>query len=207
MLSLYCHRSSLLHRIGPGIKLSLLVALSITLFWVKSPFVLLASFAVIISFYRIAKISFWVVFKQLRALFFIASLIFTVQVLISGASVASAVVFRFFTVMLAASLLTLTTRLSDMTARIEKLLKPFSRWVAIDKVSLAFSLTLRFIPFFIGLVKQVKEAQRVRGMKPTVFSVAFPVVIKVLKLGSEIAEAIEMRSSSFHCFLSSRQMN
>ncbi|MEM7174936.1 MAG: energy-coupling factor transporter transmembrane protein EcfT [Chlamydiota bacterium] len=194
MLSLYCHRSSVLHRLGPGLKLSILLLLSATLFAMKSPVILLCACAFIASFYFVAKIPLSTILKQLRSLTAVVTIIFMVQVVIADWMTAVAIVLRFVTLLLAASLLTLTTRLSDMVAKLEKLLRPFARWIAVDKISLAFSLTLRLIPSLMLLTKQVKEAQRARGMRATFFSITFPVAIKALIMGNQIAEAVEARS-------------
>ena len=68
------------------------------------------------------------------------------------------------------------------------------RWIPIAKVSLAIAMAIRFIPLISGLVHEVREAQRVRGLERSILAVAMPVIVRTLKMGNEIAEALDARS-------------
>ncbi len=64
----------------------------------------------------------------------------------------------------------------------------------IEKVSLAISLAIRFIPVLVSITAEVRAAQRVRGLERNIFAIAMPVIIRTLKMGNEIAEALDARS-------------
>ncbi|MCI5051751.1 MAG: energy-coupling factor transporter transmembrane protein EcfT [Simkaniaceae bacterium] len=102
---------------------------------------------------------------------------------------------RFLTLIMAASYFTHVTRSSEMVASIEYGLKPLGRWWRVEKVSLAIALTFRFIPLLKMLSDQVREAQRSRGLERSAVAYAIPLIVRTLKMSTEIAEAIDARTS------------
>jgi biotin transport system permease protein len=62
-----------------------------------------------------------------------------------------------------------------------------------DKVSLAISLALRFIPVLGRITMDVREAQKARGLERSVIAVALPVAIRAIKMADEISDAIDSR--------------
>ena len=108
---------------------------------------------------------------------------------------AALVVLRCAALILAAGLVTLTTRTADLVAVIERGLSPLSRLgLDVVKVSLAISLTIRFIPTIGQIAADVREAQVARGRRPSPLTLVVPVIIRLLKMADEIAEAIDARS-------------
>ena len=61
-------------------------------------------------------------------------------------------------------------------------------------VSLALSLTLRFIPVLAQVVQDVQEAQRARGLERNLVALAAPVIVRTLKMADDVADAIDARS-------------
>jgi|GEM_PF-839179 len=62
------------------------------------------------------------------------------------------------------------------------------------RVSLAVSLTLRFIPVVAQTVQDVREAQRARGIEKNMLALAVPVIVRTLKMADDVADAIDARS-------------
>ncbi len=96
--------------------------------------------------------------------------------------------------LLLAGLVTLTTRSSDMIAAVERglaILRPIG--VNPAKIGLAFSLALRFIPVLAKATQEVREAQKTRGLERSILATAIPVAVRTLKMGDEIAQAIDAR--------------
>ena len=100
---------------------------------------------------------------------------------------------RLLALLLLAVLVTLTTRPSDIVAAIERALSPFDRWIAVEKVSLAISLALRFIPVLARMAAETREAQWARGGERSVLAVLAPLIIQTLKMADQVAEALEAR--------------
>ncbi|MBL4906335.1 MAG: energy-coupling factor transporter transmembrane protein EcfT [Sneathiella sp.] len=194
MISLYYKADSPLHGLPAGIKLTFLVFLGTTLFLYDSLwFVGLTLIGVLILF-AVGQIPVRRVVDQLKPALILLVIIFVAQGLINGWEFGLLVVARFAALILAASLVTLTTLTSQMVAAIETVMSPFSRWISVEKISLSLSLAIRFIPVIAVLTHEVREAQRVRGLEKNLFAVATPVVIRTLKMGDQIAEALDARS-------------
>lgn len=102
---------------------------------------------------------------------------------------------RFAVLILFASLVSLTTRVSDMIAALEIGLRPLA-FVGLNpaKVGLALSLAIRFIPVIAGQLTEIREAQRVRGLNRSILAAAVPLIVRTLKIAGAVADATEARS-------------
>ncbi len=193
MISLYHPAQSLIHNIAAGYKVLMLLVLGTVLFQVDRLEILVVVAVVVVACYGVAKIPFKLAFKQLKPALFLLAIIFLAQIFILGLEAAIFIVLRFAVLILAASLVTLTTMMSHMIEAIEKGLSIFGHWLPVAKISLALSLTVRFIPVIGVMAEEVREAQRVRGMERNVFALAMPLIIRTLKMGTEVAEALDAR--------------
>ncbi|MEQ9694975.1 energy-coupling factor transporter transmembrane protein EcfT [Shimia sp. SDUM112013] len=194
MLDLYSPGTSLLHRLSPAPKL-LALMIGATLLFVNESLVLtVAALGTVLALFPAAQLTLRQAGQQVRPLLWIFILFFVLQWWLSGLELAAFVVLRLATLILLASLVTLTTRSSDMidtmTAGL-RFLKPFG--VNPAKVGLAISLALRFIPVLAQITQDVREAQKARGLERSVIAVAMPVAIRAIKMADDISDAIESR--------------
>ncbi len=194
MISFYYPGNSLLHKTPAGLKLLGLVLLGSLVFQISEIATLLGIGSLLALLFVIGRIPLHVAFRQLRPALFLLIVIFIAQYFIEGIEVATFVVLRFAILILAAGLVTVTSRVSDMVAAIELALKPFSRWIAVAKVSLAITLAIRFIPVLGSIIQDVKDAQKARGLDRNVMAVLIPVIVRTLKMATEVAEALDARS-------------
>ncbi len=194
MLDLYTPGTSPLHRMSPGPKMAALAIAATALFLQESLLVTVLAVLATLGLYRVASIPLTTALSQVRPLLWIFVLFFAVQWYFSGLDLAAYVVLRLAALVLLASLVTLTTRASDMIdsmARALRLFKPFG--VNPDKVSLAISLALRFIPVLGRITTEVREAQKARGLERSVIAVAMPLAIRAIKMADDISDAIDSR--------------
>lgn len=194
MLDLYSPGSSILHRLPPAPKMLTMMAGATLLFINQSLPVTIGATLLILALYPIAQLTLKQAFAQIRPLLIIFVLFFAVQWYFSGLELAAYVVLRLAALILLASLVTLTTRSSDMIdtmTRGLRHLKPIG--VNPEKVSLAISLALRFIPVLAQITREVREAQKVRGLERSVIAVAMPMAIRAIKMADEISDAIDSR--------------
>ncbi|TCL00419.1 biotin transport system permease protein [Shimia isoporae] len=194
MLDLYTPGTSILHRMTPGPKMAALAIGATALFLQGSLLITAVAIAFILSLYAVARIPLKTALNQIRPLFWIFALFFAVQWYFSGIELAVYVVLRLAALILLASLVTLTTRSSDMIDSLTRalvFLKPLG--LNPEKISLAISLALRFIPVLGRITAEVREAQKVRGLERSVIAVAMPVAIRAIKMADEISDAIESR--------------
>lgn len=194
-LSDYVPGESLLHRLPPGIKI-LVLALSGTLLFAL-PRLELAGGALLLVMllYPLARIPLRTMLLQIKPLLWILLLLFAVQWWLVSVQSAAMVVLRLMALMLTASLVTLTTRVSEMVDALENGLF-WLRFLRINpaKVSMALSLALRFIPVLAAITAEVREAQRARGLDRSIIAVAIPVIVRTLKMADDIAAALDARA-------------
>jgi biotin transport system permease protein len=101
--------------------------------------------------------------------------------------------------MLLATLFSLTTKTRDLLDSIESALgsksfRPLTRLgLKPQTVSLAFAMTMNAIPMIMKFLKQTKEAQAARGLKPTPVRMTIPLLVASLKYADEYAEALTAR--------------
>lgn len=194
-LSDYVPGESLLHRLPPGIKI-LVLALSGTLLFAL-PRLELAGGALLLVMllYPLARIPLRTMLLQIKPLLWILLLLFAVQWWLVSVQSAAMVVLRLMALMLTASLVTLTTRVSEMVDALENGLF-WLRFLRINpaKVSMALSLALRFIPVLAAITAEVREAQRARGLERSIIAVAIPVIVRTLKMADDIAAALDARA-------------
>ena len=195
MLSDYIPGDSWLHRVAPGSKILLLMVFGTLLFVLPYLAVLLPTLAMVLTLYLAARIPPRMIARQLQPLMWILLLLFAVQWWVADLLSAVVVIVRLVTLLLLAALITLTTRMSDMIETLEQGLS-WLRFLHINpaKVSLALSLTLRFIPVLATITAEVREAQKARGLDHSMLAVAIPVVVRTLKMADDIAAALEARA-------------
>jgi len=194
MLDLYVDGRSALHRLRPGWKILGLAFSGSVLFAVDHVWLSILWLAISLTLYAVAGLPLWQAWRQIRPVLWLFALIFVVQVLLHSWQLGLLVIIRFAVLLLLAGLLTLTTRSSDMIDGLEAGMRPLHRLgVRTESISLAISLTLRFIPVLTSVVREVREAQSARGLERSVFAIAIPSIIRTLRMSEEISDAIDAR--------------
>lgn len=194
-IGIYIHGESLLHRMTPGAKLLALLVLGTLIILVRNPLVLAAMLVAVLGLYRLAGLSWLTAWRQLRPVLLLFALLFVVTWLYQGVIEAATVIARFCILILFAALVSLTTRVSDMLDTVMWAVGPLA-WIGISpaKVGLAFSLAIRFIPLIAEQLAEIKEAQRTRGLERSYRAIAVPLIVRTLKMATEIGDAVEARS-------------
>lgn len=192
--SLYRAGDSALHRASPGLKLALLPIAGTALFLVPSAWLSGAALALVLLAYPLAGLKWSALLGQLRSILLVVAVVAVAQLWFGGVEVALLFALRLTALLLLAALVTLTTRTSDIVAVLDRALRPLEPFgVDPRKVSLAISLTFRFLPLVSGVVADIREAQAARGVERNVLRLAVPVIVRLLKTSDEIAEAIDAR--------------
>ncbi len=194
MLDLYSPGTSVLHRMTPAPKMLVMMIGATVLFINQSLILTAVALFVVLGLFLLARLTLKQAWAQVRPLLWIFAMFFALQWWFSGIELAAYVVLRLAALILLASLVTLTTRSSDMIDTMTsglRFLKPFG--VNPAKVGLAISLALRFIPVLAQITQDVREAQKARGLERSVIAVAMPVAIRTIKMADDISDAIESR--------------
>ncbi|MCE7027518.1 energy-coupling factor transporter transmembrane component T family protein [Jiella avicenniae] len=192
---LYRAGDSRLHRAGAGIKLAALLFFGTLLLAVSSLPLAAIGLLAVLALHALAGFGPRVLWAQLRPIAVVVAVLVLAQLWLATPSEAVLLVLRFAALVLAAGLVTLTTRTSDLVAAIERGLSPLARLgLDVGKVSLAISLAIRFIPAVGQIASEVREAQLARGRRPSPLTLVVPVIVRLLKMADEIADAIDARS-------------
>lgn len=173
--------STVLHDIDPRLKLGSVVFLSIALLTAK-PLISLVIGGGLFLLVFISGISGRVIRQSIQPLVFFIVLIFLVHALFTegnalltipyiGLSVSSAglkqaffVSWNFLCLIVAAVLLTMTTRLSLIIAAVKFFLKPLKYLrVPVDTVAVMIMIALRLMPILLARKEQIETARKARG--------------------------------------------
>lgn len=194
MLDLYSEGNSRLHTMKPGCKILGLAISGSLLFAVDNILFSIAFLAVTLALYAAAGLPLRRAWAQIRPVIWIFVLIMIAQALFNSWWAGLFVIIRFAVLLMLAGLLTLTTRSSEMIDGIEAGLRPLSRLgLRTRGISLAISLTLRFIPVLASVVREVREAQYARGLERNILALTIPAIVRTLKMSEDISDAIDAR--------------
>jgi len=194
MLDLYVEGASPLHQLRPGWKILGLAGAGTILFAIDHILFSILALALTLALYHVATLSLSRAWQQVRPALWIFALILLAQTVFNSWMLGVFVIVRFAVLLMLAGLLTLTTRSSDMLDGIEAGLAPLRRFgIRTEGISLAISLTLRFVPVLTRVVRDVREAQRTRGLERNPFAIAIPAIVRTLRISEEISDAIDAR--------------
>lgn len=191
---LYVHGDTPFHRAGAGLKMLLLVVFSTALFLVDSWPALVIATVLVTAGYAIAGLRPDHGWRALRPVLVILGILFLVQLYLADLSLAAYVVLRFAVLILAATLVTLTTKVSELVDGLMGALAHAPAWVPREKIALAIAMTMRFIPRLRENVREVRDAQRARGLDRSMVALLVPLIVRTLRDADDIARAIDARS-------------
>lgn len=113
-----------------------------------------------------------------------------------GPDFAATTVLTLFSAVMAAMLLTLTTRLEALMDAVARMLQPFARFgLPVETITLAISLTIRLIPLQLATVSEVLDARRARGAAFSVTAFGTPVIIRSIRRARSIGDALLARGA------------
>lgn len=195
MIGLYRPGNSLLHRMPAGAKLVLLlVSIVACTVFVRTPAQVLVAAAAVAGLFAVAGIPWRVALAQLRPLVWMVLLIAAFQVLITSPARAAVVCGVLVISVALAALFTLTTRVTDMLDAVTRWLGPLRR-VGIDpeRIGLLLALAIRCVPLLAGIVHDVAEARRARGLEWSMTALVTPVLVRALRTADAMGEALAAR--------------
>lgn len=204
-LALYVPRASPVHRLPAGAKLLALAVGSVLLFVLSSwPVVLGALAGVLVVGLLTARLPAAALWRQARAVLWFLLALLVVHVVVDGwregLDTGGLAVVRLLTLVLAAAVVTATSRVSAMVAVVERVCGPL-RLVGVRpaRIGLLVAMTLRFIPVVSERATRIREAQAARGgavRGPRALAVTVvPLLVQVLVLAHTLAEALDARGA------------
>jgi biotin transport system permease protein len=200
-LALYVPRASLVHRTPGGWKLLTLAALSVLVFAVPTlPVVVGALAAVLVLGLVVARLPAIVLGRQARVVLWLLVAIFVLHAVLTDVLTGTVTVLRLLTLVLAAAVVTATTRVTAMVAVVERICRPL-QWVGVRpaRIGLVIAMALRFIPLIAERAERIREAQAarggsVRGLRGLSRTVV-PLLVQVLQMAHTVSEALDARGA------------
>ena len=194
MIGVYRAGNSLLHRTPAGAKLLALLVFTTLILIFRSPLTMGVGLIVVVLAYAMAAYTPVVMLQQIWPMKWIVLMLFPFQWWIAGWQAAVIVVGTLVLAVAAAGLVSLTTRTTDLLAVIQWAIQPL-RYVCVDpeRVALLLTLTIRVVPVINGLVHDVRDARRARGMERSVRAYVTPVVIRTVGYAERLGDALVAR--------------
>lgn len=185
---------SLLHRLPAGGKFLGLLVFAVLIVLVSSPLVLGCAVLAVAGGYVLARISARRVWQTVRLVVPVALVVFALQWWMRDLDSGMVVSLRLCAAIGAANLFTLTTRVDDLIAAVERGLRPARRLgVRPERIGLMVGLTLQAVAALSTIAAQTREAQRARGAERSLNAFAVPFLVRTLRHADELGEALTAR--------------
>lgn len=200
-LALYVPTGSVVHRTPAAAKLLALAALSVLLFAVPTLPVVAGALVVVVALgLGAARLPAAVLLRQARAVLWWLVALFVLHSVLTDAVTGALTVLRLLTLVLAAAVVTATTRVTAMVAVVERVGRPL-QWVGVRpaRMGLVIAMALRFIPLVSERAARIREAQAARGGSPrglrALRTTLVPLLVQVLQLAATVSEALDARGA------------
>lgn len=193
-LGLYSPGRSPIHVLPAGAKLLALAAAGLAIFLVDDPTALAGCLATTICLFPLARLPFAATARQALPIAALLAFFLGVHALFTDFATGLVIVLRFATLMLLGLLVTMTTRVSAMTAALEHGLRPLARFgVDPAKAGFVFAVAIRFLPVLWENAREIRAAQKARGLDGSALALLIPLMVRTLRRAEEISEAIDAR--------------
>ena len=200
-LALYVPRATPVHRAPAGVKLLALAGLAVLLFAVPAlPVVAGVLAGVLVLALTVARLPAGVLLRQARAVRWWLVSVFVLHALLTDVPTGTVTVLRLLALVLAAAVVTATTRVTEMVGVVERVCAPL-RWVGVRpaRIGLVIAMALRFIPVLTERADRIREAQAARGgslQGPRSLAVlVVPLLVQVLRMAHTVGEALDARGA------------
>ena len=212
--------NSIIHRLDPRIKICLLFAFMIIIFFIDSAaaYSILTTFIIILI--AISKIPPVTILKSLKPLMWIIIFTFIIHLVSHDGNVLCEfwifkitdegifkgilISLRLILLIVMSSLLTFTTSPIKLTDAMEKLLSPFAKFgVPAHELAMMMTIALRFIPTLLEETDKIIKAQSARGVDfesgnivkrvKSFVPILIPLFMSAFRRADELAMAMEAR--------------
>lgn len=195
MLSLLSPVSTPFHRLPAGGKLAALCLFTAALLLVPSPWLVAGALGAVAGLYlQGGRVFARHGLRQLRPVLPFVALVAAWHLWIGDPRQAAVIALRLVAAVAAANLVTMTTRLTDIVALIERLAAPLARLGLRPRLlALAVALVIRFIPVMAERVARLTEAWRARSARRAGWRIVLPATLGAIDDADQVAEALRAR--------------
>lgn len=196
-LGVYVDTDSPIHRLPALQKFPLLLVFIIGgTVLAKTPLAAGGLVGIVLILYAIARIPWKTAWNQWWPVLPVLLVLGIFQWWQRGLPLAATTVLTILSAVMAAMLLTLTTRLEALMDAVEQMLMPFARFgLPVETITLAISLTIRLIPLQLATVTEVLDARKARGAGFSVVAFGTPVLVRSIRRARNIGDALLARGA------------
>lgn len=186
--------TSLLHRCPPGVKLVLLAAYGVLTVALTTPLSAVVLLGGSLGLAAWGGLPLRATARRLRLLLIMLSIVAAYQVWQRGWEVAVHVTGDLLALVLAALVLTATTRTEALLETLVRGLSPLrALGLQTERVALAFSLVIRTIPTVLQIAQETRDAARARGLERSPRALLVPMALRTVAHAIETGEALDAR--------------
>lgn len=195
MISLYHPRDSLVHRAPAGLKLAGFALLALTLFFLPTVWGSVVVLLVLPAVgYALAGLPARLLITDLRRLLMLLVFLVATQLIFLDLITAATNTARVVSIVMLAQVLTRTTEIESIIVTAERLFAPLARFGANPaKIGLAIALVLTSVGELTAVIRQVRQAQRSRGVRLPPWSWVVPTLVLSLKHADDVGDAMTAR--------------
>jgi biotin transport system permease protein len=194
VIGVYLPGSSVVHRAPAGAKLAALGVVLLVLGAAPGLCLLAAAALVVIVGAVLSGVGAGAVVGQTRPLLWVLIPVAGLQAWLAGPVAAARVAGALLLAVVAAGLVTLTTRTEALLEALVGVLRPLRRvGVDPDRVALVLALAVRSLPVLVDLATEVRQARAARGAERSFRAFAVPLVIRALRHADRLGEALAAR--------------
>lgn len=186
------------HRFPAGAKLLALAGVTVGLFQLVTPLALAAAaLAVGVLLASGGRVFLHESLAMLRPLWPFVLIVALWHLFTRDLSGGAVVILRMGSAVAAANFVTMTTRLSDMLAVIERLLAPLRHLGLKPRpLALALALVVRFIPVMLTRIEAITLAFRARSPRRAGWRILMPATLAALDDAERVADALRARGGA-----------
>lgn len=191
---LFLPGTSVVHRLGAGVKLLVLLATGAALAVWRAPWQVGLAIGLVLTAYAVARLPLRVLLRQVAGLAWVAVPLLAFQWVSASWQTGVGVVGSFVALVLLAGLVTLTTRTTAMLETVVGACGWLRRFgVDPERVGLMLALGIRSVHVVLGLAEEVREAQHARGLRASPRAFAVPLIVRSLRHADRLGEALSAR--------------
>jgi len=197
VISIYLQGDSWLHQTPAGLKLLVVAVASLLLFQIKAPLVFMGCLAGVIGCYASLGREGLARLAMLRGLTVLLAILLILHWVSGTLWEGVSVILRLVVLILAANLVSITTRMDDMLEAVVPLFKPLE-WIGLSarKPALCVALVLRFAPYMMQIFSRMREAYQARTGAKNSWKLIPPLAIQCLRMSDNVADALQARGGS-----------
>jgi biotin transport system permease protein len=193
-LGVYVPGGSRLHRASAGIKIFALAVYAVAISLTDNAYELSAFVAMLLVAWAVSGVPWGKVVRALKPAVWLLLMLFIFQLVVTSFDAASDVLVTLMSLIIAAALISHTTRTDDMLEALKKAFGLFTKFgVNAQACAFAIVFTIRLVPFIAAVGRDAIDARIARGAGRNPLPALVPMIIRLMRETDTLSEAVVAR--------------